>query len=132
MRMILIQNKIMKVYIGGIGTESNWRSDFQELTKSVTMEVIEGNPDDKSKCDYLLYVITPKMNKMDAIINVVNDSNVEKAKTVFCTIESEDGANFTSHQEKSLVATGKMIELNGGKYFTSLKETANYLTGSAN
>jgi hypothetical protein len=122
----------MKVYIGGIGMESNWRTEFEELTKSASLEIKEGNPGDKAECDYLLYVITPKMKNVEAIINVVNDSNLQKGRTVFCTIEAEGESHFTSHQEKSLVATGKMVELNGGKYFTGLKDTARYITSGVN
>jgi hypothetical protein len=122
----------MKVYIGGIGVESNWRTEFDALTQSASLEIKEGNPNDKAECDYLLYVITPKMKNVDAIVNVVNDSNVQKGRTIFCTIDSEGESHFTSHQEKSLVATGKMVELNGGKYFKGLKNTVNYITGAAN
>ncbi len=120
----------MKLYIGGIGTESNWRDQFKELTSTAQIEISEGSPKDKTKCDYLLYVVTPNMKGVSAIMDAVNDSNLSTTETVFCTIDEEDGNEFTSHQVKSLVATGKMVELNGGKYFKNLKDMTVYITGN--
>lgn len=120
----------MKVYIGGIGEESNWRKEFQLLNESNEIEFIEGDSEKKLESDFLLYVVTPKMKDVGAIINVVNDSNAQNVETLFCTIYEEDGEKFTDHQEKSLVATGKMVELNGGRWFTTLKAAINHIVGS--
>lgn len=119
----------MKVYLGGIGNESNWKEKFKESSKGTTIELIETG--DRKNCDFILYVVTPKMKNVSAIVNVVNDSNHEKARTVFCTLNEEDGEEFTSHQDKSLVATGKMVQLNGGNWFTSIKETVEFITRNA-
>ncbi|NRA12776.1 MAG: hypothetical protein HRT57_12535 [Crocinitomicaceae bacterium] len=117
----------MKVYIGGIGSESNWKTEFSELTNGSEIQLVEGDSSLKKECEFILYVITPKMNGVEAIINVVNDSNIESVKTVFCALSEEGEFEFSKHQLKSLKATSKMIETNGGHYFTSLGETAQYI-----
>lgn len=66
-------------------------------------------------CDYLLYVITPKMEGVYSIAEVVDDSNKKPKKTIFCYTE-EDGGTFNKGQTKSLDAVGKMVEDNGGKW----------------
>lgn len=122
----------MKVFIGSNDVGSNWRETLNSHLKGSKIEFIQGVKEGKGDSDFLLYVVTPKTNPLDTIINVVNDSNVEKAETIFCYLAEEDGAKFTEHQVKSLLATGKMIELNGGKYFTSIEQTANYIARKVN
>ena len=78
-------------------------------------------------CDFLLYVITPLMKGFHLIPALVEDSNKKPEKTLLCVIFEENHTLFTPHQKKSLEATGKMIERNGGRWLKSLDEVVNFL-----
>ena len=78
-------------------------------------------------CDYLLYVITPKMTGVYSIAEVIDDSNKKPRKTIFCYLKSDDGKSFDTGQKKSLDAVGKMVESNGGKWLDNLDDVANFL-----
>jgi hypothetical protein len=117
----------MKVYLGGIGNESNWRDAFFTESAGQSIETVDVGSEGKKECDLLLYVVTPKMNEFSTIIDVVNDSNHDSSKTIFCSINEEQGDVFTSHQIKSITAIGKMIEANGGKWFNNLSDTIAYI-----
>ena len=83
-------------------------------------------------CDYCLYVITPRMTGVYSIAEVVDDSNKRPDKTIFCvlTADSSDTGGliiFDIVQLKSLDKVGIMVEKNGGKYFTTLGDVAEFL-----
>lgn len=81
----------------------------------------------RETCDYVLYVITPKMTGVYSIAEVVDDSNKRPNKTIFCFLEKDEGKEFTCSQIKSLIAVSNLIRLNGGKVCDSLQDIANYL-----
>ncbi|HMC98743.1 MAG TPA: hypothetical protein VKH37_01275, partial [Ferruginibacter sp.] len=78
-------------------------------------------------CDFCLYVITPKMTGVYSVAEVVDDSNKEPGKTMFCFLKEDDEHCFSSHQVKALEQVAKMVQKNGAKYFQSLNEVAAYL-----
>ena len=78
----------------------------------------------REQCDCCLYVITPEMTGVYSIAEVVDDSNKRPDKTVFCVLN--DGG-FTDGQMRSLNSVGEMVKRNGGRFFLSLGEVANYL-----
>jgi hypothetical protein len=109
----------IKLFIANNTKEpSVWKQLFDDKLDSKTIDVVYGDDKQKRNCNYLLYVFTPTTEGVKTIINVVNDSNRFKSKILFCVINEED--KFTPHQVKSLKATGKMIELNGGRWFNEL------------
>jgi hypothetical protein len=116
----------MKCFVSGIHNKSKW---FEELLKISEGKNIEYFTDksQKSDCDYLIHIITPLISTIDSIVNSVNDSNYFKEKTLFTFVLNDDGKEFSLHQIKSLNATGKMIELNGGKYFNEFSGLKKYL-----
>jgi len=91
-------------------------------------------------CDYCLYVITPSMIGVYSIAEVIDDSNKRPEKTIFCVL-GEEIPTFKNHsisypsaktsfsigEIKSLNQVGLMVERNGGMYFKSLDEVAEYL-----
>lgn len=89
------------------------------------------NPTEKADCDAVIYVATPDANGVSHIIDAVNDSNHLKEKALFYSVMEEEpvpfDTKFTSHQLKSLVATGRMIRVNGGIWFESEGELKQYL-----
>jgi hypothetical protein len=137
--------KQTKVFLGGTCNESTWRDEliplltidyFNPVVKDWTPECQEEEINQRKTCDYVLYVITPKMTGVYSIAEAVDDSNKRPEKTIFCFVEDADDplykVNFTKHQLKSLEATGKMIWGNGGGWFKSLAEVASFLNSKHN
>ena len=124
-----------KVFLGGTCNDSTWRDElipmlnidyFNPVVDDWTEECYLEELTQRKACDYCLYVITPDMTGVYSIAEVVDDSNKRPNKTIFCVLNSIDKP-FTEGQMRSLDRVGKMVEGNGGKYFTGLEEVANYL-----
>ncbi len=125
-----------KVFLGGTCNESKWR---EKLIGLLTIEYFNPVVDDwtpdcmkeeviqREKCDYCLYVITPKMTGVYSIAEVVDDSNKRPSKTIFCFLDKDEEVVFTDGQRRSLGAVAKMVELNGGKFCHDLMDIALYL-----
>lgn len=113
---------------------------FNPVVEDWTEECKQRELYERSICDYCLYVITPRMIGTYSIAEAVDDSNKRPEKTIFCVLQEDQTPdkmlfftaiykNFTKAQINSLNEVGKLIEINGGKYFTSLREVAEYLNG---
>lgn len=135
-----------KVFLGGTCNESTWRDDlieileidyFNPVVDDWTEECYQEELRQREICDYCLYVITPKMTGVYSIAEVVDDSNKRPEKTIFCYLKEEidfipdEEYIFTKGQLKSLDKVGIMVERNGGKYFKSLEEVAEFLNNNA-
>lgn len=81
----------------------------------------------RETCDYILYVITPKMTGVYAIAEVVDDSNKRPERTLFCVIENDDENEFTEHQMKSVKMVKNLVRENGARVFESLADIADFL-----
>lgn len=85
----------------------------------------------RNECDYVLYVITPKMTGVYSIAEAVDDSNKRPEKTIFCYLthdkNNNDIVSFEKCQLKSLEQVSNMISNNGAKVCRDLKEIINYL-----
>lgn len=127
----------MKVFLGGTCAESKWREKlipllkcdyFNPVVEDWTPECQEIEEQEKRSCMYHLYVITPKMQGVYSIAEAVNDSKENLLRTcVFCVTKEEDDRDWTEGELKSLDATTKLIERNGGVVLNSLEEVANFL-----
>ena len=118
----------MKILIGNQEQDLAWKPAFDKHSDSLQYEEVT-DVSDKEACDFILYVVSPEMYGMMAVIDAVNDSNHSPGKTLFCFLEEgESEAEFNSHQVKSLVATGKMVARNGGHWFRSLEDTVHFLS----
>lgn len=122
----------MKLFTAGFEKESVSIDQFKSLLGATQIDFKEGDSTEKDGCDFLLYVVTPETKSIDLIVNVTNDSNVQKGETIFCSVNNVNGKQFTEHQIKSLKATGIMIDSNGGQSFESLEESANYILSRTN
>lgn len=127
--------KDKKVFLGGTCNNSTWRNDlikqlkieyFNPVVDDWTPECMNEEIKQRKECDFCLYVITPKMTGVYSIAEVVDDSNKNPEKTVFCFLK-EDEAKFTDAQIKSLDQVKKMVKENGGNVFDSLEEVATFL-----
>ena len=133
----------MKIFLGGTCNESKWRENLIKLLKidyynpvvpDWTPECMAEEIKQRKLCDYCLYVITPNMTGVYSIAEVIDDSNKKPKQTIFCVLEDDGEKNdpeavkgFSEGQLKSLDSVGKMVERNGGKYFTNLQDIANYV-----
>lgn len=135
-----------KVFLGGTCNDSTWRNKlismlnidyFNPVVDDWTEECYQEELRQREICDYCLYTITPRMIGCYSIAEVVDDSNKRPNKTILCILKEDDrfpndlidapSLMFSHGQMKSLNKVGEMVKRNGGKYFTSLKEVANYL-----
>ena len=130
-----------KVFLGGTTNNSNWRDG---LMKKIKIDYFNPVVDDwnesaqkeeikqRKNCDYVLYVITPKMEGVYSIAEVVDDSNKRPNKTIFAYTLEDGDKTFTKHQIKSLDMVGNMVKENGGKWFKTLDEVVEYLNFNKN
>ena len=130
-----------KVFLGGTTNNSNWRDDLEKKLKIEYFNPVVTDWNDEAQkeeikqrknCDFVLYVITPKMEGVYSIAEVVDDSNKRPNKTIFAYLLDDEGKEFSKHQIKSLDMVGKMVEENGGKWFKSLGEVSDYLNFDKN
>lgn len=144
---------IPKVFLGGTCNGSDWRNIliemleinyFNPVVNDWTEECYQEELKQREICDYCLYVITPRMTGVYPIAEVIDDSNKRPEKTIFCILNKdtnpakqlssdfkiEDFVSFNTNQLKSLDKVGIMIEKNGGKYFKSLEEVAEFLNSN--
>ncbi len=130
-----------KVFLGGTTNNSNWRDDLEKKLKINYFNPVVTDWNDEAQkeeikqrknCDFVLYVITPKMEGVYSIAEVIDDSNKRPNKTIFAYLFDDDGKEFSKHQIKSLDMVGKMVEENGGKWFKSLGEVSDYLNFDKN
>ncbi len=126
----------MRVFLGGTCNESNWRNRlipmltidyFNPVVDDWTEECMAEEIKQRGECEFCLYVITPRMTGVYSIAEVVDDCNNRPEKTIFCFLDSDQGASFTSGQIKSLKQVGKLIQDRGGYFADSLKDVANYI-----
>lgn len=130
-----------KVFLGGTTNDSNWRDKLIKKLKIDYFNPVVEDWDEKAQkeeikqrkeSDFVLYVITPKMEGCYSIFEVADDSNKRPKKTIFCYLLDDDNKSFTKHQIKSLDMVGNGIKENGGKWFKSLDEVIDYLNFNKN
>ncbi len=138
------QNKLKKVFLGGTCNNSSWRDKlipilkinyFNPVVDDWTPEKQEEEVEQRENCDYVLYVITPKMTGVYSIAEVVDDSNKRPEKTLFCFLKKDiddegDEISFDKGQIKSLEMVSKMVKENGGKIFDDLKDISKFLNSN--
>ena len=126
----------MKVFLGGTCNNSTWRDEvikqlridyFNPVVEDWTTECMEEEIRQRQTCDYVLYVITPKMTGVYSIAEVVDDSNKRPEKTIFCVLKKDIGCEFNEFELRSLNQVKKMVSNNGGHVFDTLRETVNFL-----
>jgi len=126
-----------KVFLGGTCNESQWREKliipnltidyFNPVVKMWTDEAQQEELKQREECDYVLYMITPKMTGVYSIAEGVDDSNKQPEKIVFCFITQDEDYYFDAAQIKSLEAVGKMIVRNNGTWFKDIDSLIDYL-----
>lgn len=130
-----------KVFLGGTVNNSNWRDSIKSKLKIDYYDPVVGDwteadykreLSERDKCDYCLYVITPKMNGFYSVAEVIDDSNKRPDKTLFCVLDQDDNKEFSDFQKKSLTAVGRMVQKNGAKWLDNLDDVADFLNTDIN
>ena len=125
-----------KVFLGGTSNGSLWRDDvikklkinyYNPVGEHWTPEMMKEELQQRKECDFCLYVITPKMEGVFSIAEVVDDSNKRPAKTIFCFLNEDEEKTFSDVQIKSLQRVAKMIKENGATVFKTLDEVTKFL-----
>ena len=125
-----------KVFLGGTCNGSDWRDRlipyliidyFNPVVEDWTEECIANEIKQREECDYCLYIITPKMEGVYSIAEVIDDSNKRPNKTIFCHLPHDNNRSFNVGQMKSLSQVANMVRANGAKSLNTLAEVAEYL-----
>ena len=112
------EDKIPKVFLGGTWNNSNWRKKvedqlqidyFDPIVDDWTEEAYKEELKQRKECDFVLYVITPKMTGVYSIAEVIDDSNKQPEKTIFCFMKEDGNNKFDKDQIKSLDKAGEMV-----------------------
>lgn len=127
----------MKVFLGGTCNGSRWRDKLIPLIScdyfNPVVEVWDSAAQEKEieqrqMCDYVLYVITPRMTGFYSIAEVVDDSNKRPDKTIFCVLDQDDTRGmYLPHTVESINMLVKMLNKNGVKCYRSLLDVASHL-----
>lgn len=140
-RLIKLNYKTKKVFLGGTCAETTWREElipllninyFDPVVEDWNEEAQKQEIFERENCDYCLYTITPKMQGVYSIAEIIQDSNERPEKTVVCLLKNDKDETFSKSQWKSLEQVGKMAKQNGAKIFYSLEEVAKYLNEKIN
>ena len=139
-----------KVFLGGTCAGSKWRDKlipmleidyFNPVVDDWNEEAYQRELKEREECDFCLYVITPRMEGVYSIAEVIDDSNKRPEKTLFCVLNKDESlsssllnlstpptlTSFSYGEKKSLDRVGEMVKRNGGKVFDSLTQVAKYL-----
>jgi len=131
-----------KVFLGGTCNNSPWRNElipklkvnyFNPVVDNWTPSAQYEEERQKRICDFLLYVITPRMTGVFSIAEVVENAINQPEKTIFCILKVDgselliDQPSFSDSQLKSLNAVADMIQKYGAVYFESLDDVAKFL-----
>jgi len=133
----------MEIFLGGTCNGSVWRGRltplldrrvdyFDPVVADWNEEAQKREIEKRETCDFVLYVITPRMTGVYSIAEVVDDSNKRSEKTLFCFLDVDGDAAFSSGQLMSLRAVGKMVQRNGGTWLLDLEDVARYVNWRAN
>lgn len=125
-----------KVFLGGTCNSSTWREQlipllkidyFNPVVENWTPECQDEELRQREICDYLLYVITPKMKGAYSIAEAVDDSNKRPEKTIFCVLLNDEGKEFSTSEFNSLVMVKRMVKGNGAYVMIDLIDVAAFL-----
>lgn len=129
----------MKVFLGGTVNGSQWRTDVKEqLSINYFDPVVDEWNDaayerelaERRNCNYLLYVLTPKMTGFYAVAEVTDDSYRRPDRTLYCFLPEDGDDAFTSRQVKEFERLGEIVKKNGANWLKDLDEVVAFLNSA--
>ncbi|HAA13953.1 MAG TPA: hypothetical protein DCE41_20605 [Cytophagales bacterium] len=131
-----MNNSLPTVFLGGTVAGSEWRNQlipllqinyFNPVVEDWNEEAMHLELEHRHKDEYLLYVLTPKMEGFYSVAELVDDAHKNPQRTIFTFLEQDGDAVFTAHQMKSLRQVAKLVSKLGVYSFDTLDEVANFL-----
>jgi len=130
-----------KVFLGGTCAGSTWRDElipkleieyFNPVVDDWTEAAQEEELKQREECSHCLYVLTPLMQGVYSVAEVVDDSNKRPDRVLLCILQTDideygDKAVWSKQNAKSLKMLEKMVEDNGAKVARDLNEVAQIL-----
>jgi hypothetical protein len=129
----------MKVFLGGTVNGSKWRDVMKEkliidyfdpVVDDWNDAAYERELSERRFCNYLLYVLTPKMTGYYAVAEVTDDSFHRPDRTIYCYLKEDDGESFSEEQIQSFEQLGETVKKNGGTWLANLDEITEFLNSS--
>jgi hypothetical protein len=130
----------MKVFLGGTTNGSKWRNEVKEhliidFFNPVVYEqdkaAYERELYEKRYCNYILYVLTPKMTNQDVLKEITVDSYKRPDKIIYCYLNKDDESILTPKLEEDLFKLGQSVAKNGGLWLKTLDEVVSFLNSSS-
>ncbi len=130
----------MKVFLGGTVNGSKWRSRVkEELIVDYFDPVVDDWNDaayerelsERRNCDYLLYVLTPKITGYYAVAEVTDDSYRRPDRTLYCFLEEDEEDRFSPDEIEEFNLLGEVVTANGAKWLKSIDEVITFLNASS-
>lgn len=130
------KEKGIEVFLGGTTNKSNWREElipllnidyFNPVVKDWNEEAQKKEIEKRKTCDFVLYVLTPKMMGVYSVAEVVDDSNKRPKKTILCVLNKDEDTSFNTHQIKSMEMLKQMVKENGAQVFETLSDISKFL-----
>jgi len=132
------------VFLGGVCSETTWREELKPLLTCSYFDpvVSEWTDEDKAKeiqeratCNYVLYVLTPRMSGIYSLAELIDDSNKRSKQTLFVILKediNDEGKRivFIPEFKSSLDAIAELAVSNGALQFDSLQSVANFLNNN--
>ena len=128
----------MKVFLGGTCHGTDWRdylisrltcNYFNPVVDDWNEEAIQREFKEREECDYLLYWITPKIQGVASIAEVIDDCHRRKGCVVFGYGYTPDGV-FEAKMLRSLSHVGRLVRNSGNFAFDTLDAVAAYLNSN--
>lgn len=137
----------MRIFLGGT-VNSDWRyfminelnklgvDYFNPIVTNWDREAQKNEEVEKEKCDWLLFVITPKMEGFYSIAEVVDASNKSPNKTIFTVLNVDDVGGLNGYkckykwehsQENSIKAIKELVKKNGAHVFDNFIDTLEFI-----
>ena len=132
-----------RVFLGGTINQSQWRDNLIPLLNVEYFNPVitdrDWTEEDRlnelkqcEECDYVLFVVTPRMRGVYSIAEFVDNSNKRPAKTLVYIQErdvNDAGKTVKFHEQvlSSIRGAVKLAVANGATEFHSLQEIADFL-----
>jgi len=130
-----------RVYLGGTCNGSRWR----EILKPKLEELRIGYYDpvvpdwneaaarrerwERERCDYCLYVFTPKMIGFYGAVEAAMDSMTRPHRVLLCLLEEDEGLHWSEHDRKAFRNTFQQLEARGATVLPDLDGVVKWLEG---
>ena len=126
----------MKIFLGGTCNKSTWRDElisqlelrgidyFNPIIDDWNDTAIAKEKIEKDLCDIHLYTITPKIQGMYSIAEIIESVIKDNSKiTIFNVIPVDEDKKFSDSQIHSLIQIGKMVMSYEGIFVSGLENT---------